>query len=126
MNEIEYEGKVLPTPPVSPRRRSSAADAGLIVVGLLIFGAVSNTVEDKGSASAAPITSSTDVGTSYEVTADEIVDYMESTQPGTEAEFCGLYAQLGYSQGLASFESGYGSGQNPSASEVFDELVSRC
>ena len=97
------------------------AIAGLVVLALIAIGAFTNS-DDSGS-SYTPSTSSVDVGTEYEVTADEVVDVMG---PAAEAEFCGYYDQLGYSAGFTAFEGGYGSGQDPSAQEVYDELVSRC
>jgi hypothetical protein len=105
------------------KKRSGWAIAGLIIAGLLVFGWISNAVGgDETTASSAPI-SSVDSGTSYEITAEDVVDVMSTT---TVTNFCNAYYAIGdYEVGLAQFSEGY-TQSNPSAEEVFDELLSRC
>jgi hypothetical protein len=68
--------------------------------------------------------SSTSDGLSFEVTAEDVVDFMASAQIKT---FCTAYVQLDdYDLALAQFTDGYGTSQDPSAVEVFDELLGRC
>ena len=63
-------------------------------------------------------------GVSYEVTADDVVD---ATAPSVVDTFCTLYDEIGdYTAALGAFADGYGTSQNPSAQEVFDEMLSRC
>jgi hypothetical protein len=63
-------------------------------------------------------------GVSYEVTADDVVD---AAAPGVVDTFCTLYDDIGnYDAALDAFADGYGTSQNPSAQEVFDEILSRC
>lgn len=106
-------------PQAPPKKKMSGwAIAGLIVAGLFIFGAVSNATEDK-------TTTADPVGTtSYTITAEMVVDAMD---PTTVSNFCDAYYALGdYDAALTQFEGGYGTSQDPSAEEVFDELLGRC
>jgi hypothetical protein len=104
------------SPPVKKKR-----NVGLIVLsvlgGLLVLSAISGTGE----------TATTDTPTSvtsYEITAEDVVDVMAPSQVET---FCTAYYQLGdYDLALAQFTDGYGMSQDPSAEDVFDELLLRC
>ena len=70
-----------------------------------------------------PYEAPVDAGTSYEISADDVVDAMGSSQ---QVEFCRISGQLTYGAALEAFAGGYGTSQDPSAQEVFDELLSRC
>jgi hypothetical protein len=106
-----------------PKQAPKKRHVGLIILavlgGLLVISAISGAGE---SSTDTPTSVTSD--TSYEVTAENVVDVMGDA---TVESFCDLYFQLGdYDLALASFTEGYGQGQDPSAEEVFDELLVRC
>jgi hypothetical protein len=77
-------------------------------------------MENKHQESTTPVADAT----TYEVTAEDVVDVMPAS---SITQFCTLYDQIAdYDLALDSFTDGYGYGQNPSAQEVFDETLSRC
>jgi hypothetical protein len=90
---------------------------GIAVVSAIAFTACTET--DTPTYDPAPVGA-----TSYEVTADDVVD---AAPAGVVDTFCTLYDDIGsYDAALAAFADGYGTSQNPSAQEVFDEILSRC
>jgi hypothetical protein len=122
MTTSEYTVPQRPdVPPQAPKKKVSGwGIAGLIIAGLLVFGWISNAV-DGGTTTADPVEP---VGTTYTITAEMVVDAMP---PATVSGFCDAYYALGdYDAALAQFEGGYGTSQDPSAEEVFDELLGRC
>ena len=100
--------------------------AGLIVAELLIFSWIGNAVEDSTPATPSTVTTidqPADPVDTYEITAADVVDTMTAAQIQT---FADAYYQTGDNDlALASFTEGYGYGQDPSAQEVFDELLTR-
>jgi hypothetical protein len=107
----------------APKRRSGWAIAALIIAGLLVFSWISNAIGGDETTTASAPMSSVDSGPSYEITAEDVVDVMPTT---TVTNFCNAYYTIGdYEVGLAQFSEGY-TQSNPSAEEVFDELLSRC
>jgi hypothetical protein len=110
------------TTPISPpKKRSAWSIIASVFVGLLILGAISN-LADSNETTDTPTSVTSD--STYEITAEEVVDVMDTAQIET---FCTAYYQLGdYDLALDQFTEGYGSGQDPSAVEVFDELLVRC
>jgi len=108
-----------PRPDITPpKKRSKGIIALSIIGGLLVLGAASSLVESD-------TTTDTPTGvTSYEITAQDVVDAMDSD---TVETFCTAYYTLGdYDLALNQFTEGYGQSQDPSAEEVFDELLARC
>jgi len=104
----------------TPKKRSKGAIVASILGGLIVLGALSSLVDSPADT---PSEAPTSV-TSYEITAQDVVDVMDPSQVDA---FCTAYYQLGdYDLALDQFTEGYGSGQDPSAEEVFDELLVRC
>jgi hypothetical protein len=108
------------TPPAKKKRHT-----GLIILavlgGLLVLGALSGATETTVDT---PTDVTADTGAGFEVTAELVVDTMADSQIQT---FCTAYYQLGdYDLALAQFTDGYGMSQDPSAEDVFDELLLRC
>jgi len=100
-----------------PKKRSKGTIIASIIGGLIVLGALSNLVESDTTTSDTP-------DSTYEITAQDVVDVMDPAQVDA---FCTAYYQLGdYDLALDQFTEGYGSGQDPSAEEVFDELLVRC
>jgi hypothetical protein len=55
------------------------------------------------------------------------VDIIEKGKPGIIDKFCSGYDMIGdHDTALAVFAKSYGTSTNPSAEEVFDEMLSRC
>jgi hypothetical protein len=109
------------TPPVKKKRH-----VGLIILavlgGLWVLGTISGAGETGTDYVDTPTTVTSD--TTYEVSADFVVDTMSGQQLRS---FCTNYALIGSdSAAYTAFAEGYGSTQDPDAREVFDELVSRC
>jgi hypothetical protein len=113
-----------PTPP-EPKKRSRWGVVWTVVAALFVLGWISNAVDGDTATVDTPttFTGSSSTGSSFDVTAELVVDTMPAAQV---TEFCTYYAQLGDAAGYAAFANGYGTSQNPNAREVFDELVSRC
>jgi hypothetical protein len=106
-----------PLPP-APAVEKKQSKAWIWIVVAVIVGAVYLS-QDTGS-------SSTSDSTTYEapvITADMVVDEMPTA---TVTQFCSLYAQVDdYDFALNAFKRGYDVA-HPSATTVFDELLSRC
>ena len=58
-------------------------------------------------------------------TAEDMVDVHYALNPGDRAKICEGLELVGYDLAFDAFAVGY-VGPDPSATEVFDELVSRC
>jgi|GEM_PF-5782911 hypothetical protein len=109
-------------PDIAPKKRSKGTIIASIIGGLIVLGALSNLVESDTTTTDTPTSVTSD--STYEITAQDVVDVMDPSQIET---FCTAYYQLGdYDLALDQFTEGYGSGQDPSAEEVFDELLVRC
>jgi hypothetical protein len=101
-------------------KMSKGAVVALVIVGLLIFGAISNALDGDDDSSNSP-TVTTD--TEFEITAELIVDTMAAS---AIADFCQAYETLGnYEVAFAAFKTGY-TDSDPAPEEVFDEALSRC
>jgi hypothetical protein len=104
----------------APKKRSKWAIIGSIVGGLIVLGAIGNLTDSTETDTPTSVTSDT----TYEVTAQDVIDVMDPDQIDA---FCTAYYTLGdYELALEQFTEGYGTDQNPSAEEVFDELLVRC
>jgi hypothetical protein len=123
------EDPFLPAAPAPRKSRKGWYVAGAIVLALGIGGTLSES--ENATSTPAPVDTvqvdepiQVDEPTDLGVTPEMIVDAMG---PAQEANFCNLSAQLGdYDAGLNAFTDGYGTSQNPSAQEVYDEFLSRC
>jgi hypothetical protein len=112
-----------PRPDMEPKQAPKKRHIGLIILavlgGLLLISAISGAGETETDT---PTSVTSD--TTYEVTAQDVVDVMD---PDQVESFCTAYYALGdYEVALEQFTEGYGQGQDPSAEEVFDELLVRC
>lgn len=58
-------------------------------------------------------------------TAEDMVDVHYALNPGDQAKICEGLELVGYDLAFDAFAVGY-VGPDPNATEVFDELVSRC
>jgi hypothetical protein len=117
MQTLPERPDLTPTP---PKKRNWWAIAGSIFVGLILLGAIANLADSTETDTPTSVTSDT----TYEVTAQDVVDVMDPDQVDA---FCTAYYQLGdYDLALDQFTEGYGQGQDPSAEEIFDELLVRC
>ena len=98
--------------------------AGMIIVGILIvsfatsYGHPDNTTSDPSSL---PIADIQPVGG----TAEEVVDLHYALNPGDRAKTCEALGLVGHDPSFDAFALGYVE-RDPSATEVFEEVVSRC
>jgi hypothetical protein len=106
----------------APKKRSKWAIAASVIGGLIVLSALSGLGSDDTDPVDTPTSVTSD--TTYEVSAQDVVDFMGQEQIDA---FCTAYDALGdYSLALEQFTEGYGTDENPSAEEVFDELLVRC
>lgn len=106
-------------PKPAPKKHRTAIIILSVLGGLLLISAISGAGE---TSTDTPTSVTSD--TTYEVTAQDVVDVMDPDQVDA---FCTAYYTLGdYELALEQFKEGYGSGQDPSAEEVMDELLVRC
>lgn len=106
-----------------PKKRRTALWIVLGVVGVLILGASLGEEDTATTPSAPNVTTNSDPAPEIEITAAMIVDVMGSD---TVDEFCTNYFLIGdYDMAFAGFSQGYNE-PDPSAEEVFDELLTRC
>jgi hypothetical protein len=128
-DEIVYEG-TLPSRPdaPAPKKRGLLTDLmttvkvllGITVIGgLLIWGAIAIGTAQRDDTPSSSVEYVDQSG----ISAETLVDALPSS---TVVEFCGALDMVTPSAAEAAFAEGYGSGQNPSASEVFAELTTRC
>jgi hypothetical protein len=121
---MQLEIPPAPTPPAPPKRPRVGLWVLGIIGGLLVLGAIGNAIEDKDTTSSSSSSTYEAPSNPYDVTAEDVVDIM---QPSAVSEFCREYDLIGdYDAALYAFTGGYGPRQDPSAQEVFDEMLSRC
>jgi hypothetical protein len=127
-NEIVYEGPVLPAPTAAPKKKGLGgwAIAGLVVAGLLIFGAVDN---GNDSASSASSTSTVDAPTGLVSYAGTTVDDMVNLTIGTPEwqTLCDLTPSVGYDVARQMFvDADPQIGSDAYEGAVFDGFMAAC
>lgn len=111
-----------PMPPSAPEKSPWTKLALIFVIGVVALAIIST---DKGSATPTRETYHPTTSTVVDdtITAAMVVDAMQESQ---RQEFCTAYFTLNdYDLGLQFFSRHYDV-PDPSAEEVFDELLSRC
>jgi hypothetical protein len=105
------------------RRITIVLLSGILTLGLASCVAPSPVIDDPPAVEPTSVEPTEE----FEVTPELVVDTMEAMSPGTVQAMCDLVDLLGdYDLALASFAEGYGTSQDPPATEVFDEVLSRC
>lgn len=98
--------------------------AGTVIMVILIVSfanSYGNANDRTTDPSSVPITDIQAVGGS----AEDVVDLHYALNPGDRAETCEALGLVGYDLAFDAFALGYVA-PDPSATEVFDEVVSRC
>lgn len=125
MTQIDLPAR--PDQAPTPKKRNVGAIIAAVIGGLIVLSVIASLTTRAPAeriTPVVPIAPMTPIEEpTYEVSAELVVDTMAASQI---TQFCTYYAQLGDSASYAAFAEGYGTGLEPSAAEVFDELVGRC
>jgi hypothetical protein len=112
-------------PDIAPKKKRHVGLIVLAVIGgLILLGSLTEATEEPTMTTTTPSIDEPVGDTGFEITPEFLVDTMGSKQ--VEAFCTGYIGVADHDLALSSFAEGYGTDQDPSAEEVFDELLSRC
>jgi hypothetical protein len=112
------------TPPTSRRTRPLLI-AGSAIVTALLFVVALVYVDPKPNTTPHDVVFQ-DPGFGDDELVAAIADVVIADDPERFAHMCEGYEILGHEKTFSFFVEGYGSGRDPSAEEVFEELIGRC